>query len=115
MLDGSFHPATHPSFIPHRELIDELDLMIRARYPLLYIVAIEEEPVENVLRHVAAKVQPARSVLLWDLVRGWDDNGTAKGSAMAALDRVGKAPADEEAIFVLCDLHPVLKNATSDK
>ncbi|XGV95216.1 MAG: AAA family ATPase [Leptolyngbya sp. BL-A-14] len=115
MLDGSFHPATKAPFVPHRELIDELDLMLRARYPLLYIVAIEEEPVENVLRQVAAKAQPPRKVLLWDVVRGWDDNGAAKGSAMAALDRIAKAPADEETIFVLRDLHPLLQNATSDR
>ena len=109
------HRATSNPFIPHRELIEELDLMLRARYPLLYIVAVEEEPVEAVLRQVAAKVQPNRSVLLWDLVRGWSDNGAAKGSVMAALDRIVKAPAGEDAIFVLCDLHPLLKNASSDK
>ncbi|PSB26881.1 AAA family ATPase [Stenomitos frigidus] len=109
------HSATQKPFIPHRELIEELDLMLRARYPLLYIVAVEEEPVEAVLRQVAAKVQPNRSVLLWDVVRGWSDNGAAKGSVMAALDRIVKAPTDEDAIFVLCDLHPILKNASSDR
>jgi len=60
-------PLTKPTvtpFIPHRDLIEELDLMIRAHYPLLYIVAVEEEPVEAVLQQVAAKVQPQRHVLL---------------------------------------------------
>lgn len=109
------HTVASTPFIPHRELIEECDLMIRARYPLLYIVAVEEEPVEAVLQQVAAKAQPRRTLLLWDLVRGWNDNGAAKGSAMAALDRIDKAPADKETIFVLRDLHPVLKNATSDK
>lgn len=114
MLDR-VHTATKTPFTPHRELIEDLDLMLRARYPLLYIVAVEEEPVEAVLRQVAVKAQPNRSLLLWDLVRGWNDNGAAKGSVMAALDRIAKAPTDEDAIFVLCDLHPVLKNASSDK
>ena len=108
-------PTAQTPFIPHRELIEALDLMLRARYPLLYIVAVEEEPVEAVLRQVAAKVQPNRRIWLWDLVRGWNDNGAAKGSVMAALDRIAKAPTDEDTLFVLCDLHPVLKNASSDK
>jgi len=117
MLDRRLSTAqpTVTSFIPHDDLIKELDLMLRAHYPLLYIVAVEEEPVEAVLRQVAAKAQPIRSVFLWDIVRGWNDNGAAKGSVMAALDRINKAPADEDTIFVLCDLHPLLRNAASDK
>ena len=38
-------------------LIEQLDLTIRARIPLLYIVAVEEEPVEEVLRQVALRSQ----------------------------------------------------------
>jgi hypothetical protein len=34
---------------PHQALIEQLDLMMRAHYPLLYIVAVEEEPVKEVL------------------------------------------------------------------
>ncbi|MGC1245801.1 MAG: AAA family ATPase, partial [Spirulinaceae cyanobacterium] len=61
---------------PHQALVEEIDLMIRARYPLIYIVAVEEEPVEEVLDAVAAQSQPSRKLLLWDLVRGWSDNGS---------------------------------------
>lgn len=107
--------STHPAYVPHQTLIEELDLMIRASYSLIYIVAVEEVPVEEALLHVAAKSQPARKLLLWDIVRGWNDNGTAKGSVMAALDRVAKAAAEEGALFVLQDLHPVLKHPSSDK
>ncbi|MBK4731231.1 AAA family ATPase [Oxynema sp. CENA135] len=83
--------------------------MIRARYPLLYIVAVEEEPVEEVLAQVAKRLD-RRQLLWWDLVRGWSDNGSAKGSVMAALDRVAKAPPQDNTLFVLRDLHPILKN-----
>lgn len=105
-----FEPAT-----PHQALVEQLDLMLRARFPILYLVAVEEEPVEEVLQRVAAKAQPQRKLLLWDLVRGWDDNGSDKGSVMGALNRIGKSPAQEAAIFVLRDLHPVLKYPMSDK
>ncbi len=99
---------------PHAALIAQLDLMIRARYPILYLVGVEEEPVEEVLHKVAQLSTPNRKLLFWDIVRGWGDNGSAKGSVMAALDRIAKAP-PQDWIFVLRDLHPVFKNSTSDK
>ena len=94
---------------PFQALVKRLDLMIRARYSLLYIVGAEEEPVEAVIAQVALEVTPARRVLFWDIVRGWEDNGSGKGSVMAALDRIGKTAVEEYTIFVLRDLHPVLK------
>lgn len=99
---------------PHGELVAQLDLMIRARYPLLYIVTVEEEPVEEVLLEVAMVSQPERKILLWDIVRGWDDNGADKGSVMGALNRI-KTVAQENTIFVLRDLHFILKNPHTDK
>lgn len=94
---------------PHGPLIKQIDLMIRARYPLLYIVTVEEEPVEEVISQVARRLGPKCHVFVWDIVRGWYDNGSAKGSAMGALDRIAKAPADEYTLFLLRDLHPILK------
>jgi SpoVK/Ycf46/Vps4 family AAA+-type ATPase len=100
---------------PFEALVKRLDLMIRARYSLLYVVGAEEEPIEAVIAQVALQVTPARRVLRWDLVRGWEDNGSAKGSVMAALDRIGKTAVEEYTIFVLRDLHPVLKYPYTDK
>ena len=100
---------------PFEALVKRLDLMIRARYSLLYIVGAEEEPIEAVIAQVALQVTPARRVLRWDLVRGWEDNASGKGSVMAALDRIGKTAVEEYTIFVLRDLHPVLKYAYTDK
>ena len=100
---------------PFEALVKRLDLMIRARYSLLYIVGAEEEPIEGVIAQVALQVTPARRVLRWDLVRGWEDNGSGKGSVMAALDRIGKTAVEEYTIFVLRDLHPVLKYPYTEK
>ncbi|HLO49943.1 MAG TPA: AAA family ATPase [Kamptonema sp.] len=96
-------------------LVNQLDLMICARYPLLYLVAAEEEPAEEVISQVARQLIPSRRLLLWDIVRGWDDNGSAKGSVMAALDRISKTSAEEYTIFVLRDLHPILKYPYTEK
>lgn len=100
---------------PFEALIKRLDLMIRAHYSLLYIVGAEEEPVEAVIAQVALEVTPARRVLFWDIVRGWEDNGSGKGSVMAALDRIGKTAVEEYTIFVLRDLHPILKYPYTEK
>ena len=70
---------------------------------------------EEVLSLLAAQSKPQRQVLLWDIVRGWDDNNSDKGSVMAALSRIGKVAAQENTIFVLRDLHPILKNPHTRK
>lgn len=100
---------------PHQNVIEELDLMLRARYPLLYIVSVEEEPIDEILNLVADLSQPKRNVAIWDIVRGWDNNGGDKGSVMAALGRVGKADSNDNTLFVLRDLHFILKNPQSDR
>lgn len=94
---------------PHRELVTQIDLMLRARFPIIYVVTVEEDPVEQVLTLVAQQSNPPRQVVYWDIVRGWEDNGSAKGSVMAALNRIEKALEAENTIFVLRDLHPILK------
>jgi SpoVK/Ycf46/Vps4 family AAA+-type ATPase len=108
------HPETVPT-LPHQSLVTDIDLMIRARFPILYIVSIEEEPVELVLKRVASSTNPPRHLLLWDVVRGWSDDGTAKGSVMPALKRIADVPPDERVIFVLRDLHGILNQPNQDK
>ncbi|MDW8202351.1 MAG: AAA family ATPase, partial [Cyanobacteriota bacterium SKYGB_h_bin112] len=108
--------ATTTSLVdPLADLVAQLDLMIRARYPLIYIVTAEEEPVEAVLAQVAAQSHPPRKLYWWDRVRGWADNQTHRGSVMGALDRIDKADPHVPALFVLRDLHPELRTPTSDK
>lgn len=114
MISNPQPPVTNDNS-PQAALVAQVDLMIRARYPLLYIVAVEEEPVEEVLLEVATMARPERKILLWDIVRGWDDNGADKGSVMGALNRIAKTSTSESTIFVLRDLHFILKNPSSDR
>ncbi|UBF26339.1 AAA family ATPase [Kovacikia minuta CCNUW1] len=93
----------------HQTIVEQLDLMLRARYPLIYIVGAEEEPIEKVFAQLSAHSTPQRELYYWDIARGWQDNGSDKNSPMAALSRITKAPAEKPAIYVLRDLHPVLK------
>jgi hypothetical protein len=100
----SLKPASLPQ--RHQNIVEELDLMLRACHPLIYIVGAEEESIQEVLVRVAER---SRQLFCWDIVRGWDDTGADKGSAIAALGRIAKAPEDRAMMFVLRDLHPVLK------
>jgi SpoVK/Ycf46/Vps4 family AAA+-type ATPase len=90
-------------------LSDQLDLLIRAHYVLLYLVAAEEQPVEETLRGLG------RPVVTWDIVRGWDDSGTDKGSLIAALGRIEREAAAAPCIFVLRDIHPYLRTPNSER
>lgn len=103
--------------VPDRYLsfVKQLDLTIRARYPLLYIVSVEEEPVEEILELVTKESLPQRQLLFWDIARGWSDNNADKGSIMGALSRISSADRQESILYVLRDLHFVLKHPQSDR
>ena len=80
----------------------ELELMLSARFPLIYVVSPEEEIAELELIVIA---QSRKSqIYFWDYARGWTEDGQAKGNPMSALDRVGKASANQSAIFILKDI-----------
>jgi ATP-dependent 26S proteasome regulatory subunit len=103
----------------YKALIDHFDLLMRAKYPLIYIVTAEEEPVEEILTEVALQSNPSRRILFWDIARGWSDNSGDKGSVMAALSRIAhrdKATKDgDNVLYILRDLHPILKYPHHDR
>jgi hypothetical protein len=81
----------------------QIQLMLLARFPLIWVVSPEEEPAEEILCNVV-KVEKGQ-IYFWDFARGWTDNGTAKGNPMQALERISKAPAMEQVtVFVMKDL-----------
>ena len=49
-MNNSHDQAGESKKVPNFEHVEQIDLMIRARYPLLYMVAVEEEPLEEVLK-----------------------------------------------------------------
>ncbi len=103
----------------YQALIKQFDLLLRAKYSLIYIVTAEEEPVEEILIELALHSSPSRRILFWDIAKGWSDNNADKGSVMAALSRIGqrdKATKDSDnVLYVLRDLHPILKYPHHDR
>ena len=92
---------------------DEFELLIRARYPLLYIPTCEEERVETAIAS-SAKKQGNRAVYIWDFVDGYQGNpndvGFGKRNPLQALELVEKIPASAPAVFILRDFHRFLED-----
>jgi SpoVK/Ycf46/Vps4 family AAA+-type ATPase len=88
----------------------ELDLLIRSRYPLIYVPTPEELRAEDAIFEVAAAATPPRQVLVWDFVDGFNPGGTAKEDPLMALDVIRSRPADQSWVFVLRDFHRFLED-----
>ncbi|MNS23714.1 ATP-dependent zinc metalloprotease FtsH [compost metagenome] len=86
----------------------ELDLLIRSRYPLLYVPTPEEARAEEAIRDAAAASSPPRQVMVWDFVDGFSPGATAKEDPLQALDVIRTRPADQSWVFVLRDFHRFL-------
>src|SRR5262249_18116529 len=92
----------------------ELETLIRARYPILYLISSEELRVQNLILELAKKRQ--KKVFEWSYSTGIVPAGTsiqsqklrnaATREPLAALDQV--IDQVEPAIFILKDFHPFL-------
>lgn len=88
----------------------ELETLIRARYPLIYIVSWEEQRVEAALRAICAS--RGKRMLTWTVTQGLVASQTARDNQtrqpMAALDQIEAAT--DPAVFVLKDLHAFISD-----
>jgi ATP-dependent 26S proteasome regulatory subunit len=93
------------------EPIEELDVLIRARYPIIYVVSWEEERVEQCLRKIAEKRN--KQLFIWTVTQGIVKSGAIPQRAktgsettadpLAALDAVINQV--EPAIYLFKDFH----------
>jgi SpoVK/Ycf46/Vps4 family AAA+-type ATPase len=94
---------------------NDFELLLRARYPLLYIPTREEERVEATIAQ-SAKQQGNRGVYVWDFVDGYqgnpNDEGFGRRNPLQALEFVEKVPASVAAVFVLRDFHRFLEDVS---
>jgi len=91
--------------------VEQLNILTRAKYPLLYIVSWEERRIEEMLRQVAAERR--KQLYLWTLTNGIVhvdsphtsiDPGTR--NPLMALDVINQS--QDAAIFVLKDFYALL-------
>ncbi len=94
----------------------EIDILIRAKYPILYIVSWEEGRVEEAIRRVCAPLN--RMVHTWSITQGMRPpvnraTGPARPTPLPgeleALALVHEAP--EYTTFLLKDFHPYMKDS----
>jgi AAA+ superfamily predicted ATPase len=87
---------------------DQLDLMIRARTPIIWIRSQEEQRLETLLRQAAIRLGN-RTLLSWDFVEGLQGAPNREGEVarnpMGALSCLNGLPPDQEALLLLRDFH----------
>jgi len=90
---------------------NELTLLLKARYPVIFINTIEEDRVEyNIRKHIKTNLN--RSIYSWDFVDGYTNNpnneGFAKRNPLQALELIERLTAETPAIFLLKDFNRFL-------
>src|SRR3954463_9503340 len=88
----------------------ELETLIRARYPIIYVVSWEEKRVEEALRAISAN--RGKRMFVWTVTQGLVASPTARDKQtrlpMAALDFIDAST--EPAVFVLKDFHAFISD-----
>ena len=94
----------------------QMDVLIRARYSILYVVSWEEDRVERSLREIARKRE--KHMFTWTITRGMMQEGEQKNDPstadpLRALDFAMEHK--EAALFVLRDFDPFLDDPTVER
>jgi|TARA_B100000768_G_C11281215_1_gene378720 SpoVK/Ycf46/Vps4 family AAA+-type ATPase len=93
--------------------LNEFVLLLKARYPILYISTNEEERIEYLIKYCAKKYV-SRTYYAWDFVDGYqgnpNDTGFAARNPLEALDLVDKLTPETASLFVLKDYDNFLKD-----
>lgn len=95
--------------------VNDLILLLKARYPILYIVTSEEERVEYLLKSIT-KQYISRAYYCWDFIEGYQsnpiDHGFGAKNPLQALEMVDRLTPEMGAIFVLKDYGSFLKDVS---
>ena len=101
-------PAGTPRFV------SDLDTLIRARYPLIYLVSWEEQRLDAILHDIAQN--HGKALLHWSVTRGLRRVSGARSMPISEQSRdpiealSGIAKLTEASLVVLKDFHPFLDN-----
>lgn len=94
---------------------DELTLLLKARYPIIYINTIEEDRVEYIIRK-NIKTNLNRSIYSWDFIDGYTNNpnneGFAKRNPLQALELIERLTCETPALFLLKDFNRFLTDVS---
>ena len=91
---------------------EDLNILIQAQYPLVYLVTFEEERAEQLVATIAQRQKPQRRLYSWTMTHGIVEHGQLRNvtqhnstvSPEAAIEWVMRQR--EPGIYVFKDLHP---------
>ena len=93
--------------------LNDFILLLKARYPIIYISTYEEERIEYIIR-LCCKKYISRTYYSWDFINGYqgnpNDSGFAAKNPLEALELVEKLTAETASVFVLKDYDNFLKD-----
>ena len=93
--------------------LNEFVLLLKARYPIIYIVTNEEERIEYLIKYCTKKYVN-RTYYSWDFIDGYQGNPNDKGFAarnpLEALDLIDKLTPETASLFILKDYDNFLKD-----
>lgn len=99
---------------------EELNILIQAQYPLIYLVTFEEERAEKAIEKIAQDLRPTRRVYVWTLTHGIVEYGQPRSITQhntvapeAAIDWIIRQK--EPSIFIFKDLHSVIDAAATTR
>lgn len=94
---------------------EELLVLLNARYPIIYILTIEEDRLEYIIRNSIVN-KSYSSLYVWDFIQGYKLNPIkkefAKRNPLEALEFIEKINSKTPSIFILKDFKRFLKDLT---
>ncbi len=94
--------------------VNEIGFLIRARYPIIWVVSFEEDRVLQELRDAKGVRDRGKKVYVWSITEGWSTAGSEAGKDIVdpikALNYMVQS--EQNAVFVLKDFHPFLQDPT---
>nr|YP_010338217.1 hypothetical protein MW556_pgp005 [Erythrolobus coxiae]UNJ17802.1 hypothetical protein [Erythrolobus coxiae] len=95
--------------------LQELNILIKSRYPLIYIPTYEEERMETTLNQIA-KLKNNWTINSWDFINGYysnpNDKGTAVRHPLEALEVAESVYTKNKNIFLLKDFDQFLNDVS---
>jgi SpoVK/Ycf46/Vps4 family AAA+-type ATPase len=102
------------------DMKEELDILVQAQYPLIYLVTSEEERAERTIANIAQTKSLARRVYIWTVTHGIVEYGQPRHitqhntvSPEAAIEWVVRQR--EPGIFIFKDLHPFIDSPATTR
>lgn len=98
----------------NKEIGRELEILIKARYPILYIVSWEEQRVESEIENIAKESSRPKKIFTWSITEGITDKKDLQDDScrdpLVALDYILKCT--DPAIFIFKDFHSFMQEPT---